>query len=65
MIAMETDEKISNFFKSLFANYQQVLEIKMKGSDFVFDYVGGLTIICLWGEDEVSPLSDVFHFATL
>lgn len=57
MIGTETEEMI--FFKSLFTNYQEVLGIKMKSSDFSFDCVVGLTII-LCGEKLKCPHSQEY-----
>ena len=39
----KTEEIIKELFKSL-PKYQEVLENKMKGSDFIFDYVERLVI---------------------
>ena len=39
MIGSDTDEVIEDLLKSLFQNYQENLEEKMRGSDFVFDGV--------------------------
>ena len=47
MISEETEEIIKEPFKSpLTTSYQEILENKMKGSDFVFDYVDGLSYLC-------------------
>ena len=39
MIGSDTDEVIENLFKSLLQRYQENLEEKMRGSEFVFDAV--------------------------
>ena len=39
MIGSGTDEVIENLFRSLLQRYQQNLEEKMRGSEFVFDGV--------------------------
>lgn len=46
MISEETEEMIKETFKSpLTTSYQEILENKMKGSNFVFDYVDGLSYL--------------------
>ena len=42
MIGSGTDEVIEDLFKSLLQRYQEGLEEKMKGSEFVFDGVNAL-----------------------
>ena len=42
MIGSETNEVIEDLFKSLLQGYQENLEEKMKGSEFVFDGVNVL-----------------------
>ena len=42
MIGSDTNEVIEDLFKSLLQRYQENLEEKMKGSDFVFDGVDAL-----------------------
>ena len=42
MIGSDTDEVIEDLFKSLLKRYQEGLEEKMKGSEFVFDGVNAL-----------------------
>ena len=42
MIGSDTDEVIEDIFKSLLQRYQEGLEEKMKGSEFVFDVVNVL-----------------------
>ena len=37
LISTETDDFINEIFKSFLKKYQEGLEIKMKGSEFVFD----------------------------
>ena len=39
MTGSDTDEVIEDFFKSLLQRYQENLEEKMRGSEFVFDGV--------------------------
>ena len=39
MIGSDTDEAIEDLFKSLLQRYQENLEEKMRGSEFVFDGV--------------------------
>ena len=42
MTGSDTNEVIEDLFKSLLQVYQENLEEKMKGSDFVFDGVNSL-----------------------
>ena len=42
MVDIETDKFIEDLFESLLQRYQEGLEEKMKGSDFVFDAVDAL-----------------------
>ena len=46
MIGIQTDEIINKALKSLLTSCQEVLENKITGSDFVFDYVDRLTFLC-------------------
>ena len=41
-IGTETSDAINELFKSLFKRYQEGLETKMKGSNFIFDRVDSL-----------------------
>ena len=45
MMGFDTNEIILKKFNSLFQRYQKGLEVSMKGSDFVFDYVESLNYI--------------------
>ena len=40
LIGTETDDIINELFESIFKKYQEGLETKMKGSEFVFDSIG-------------------------
>ena len=42
MYSWSDNKEILNLFESLLASYQEVLKYRMKGSDFIFDYVDGL-----------------------
>ena len=42
MIGTETSDAINELFKSLFKRYQEGLETKMKGSNFIFERVDSL-----------------------
>ena len=46
MIGIQTDEIINKALKSLLTSCQEVLEIKITGSDFLFDYADRLTFLC-------------------
>ena len=39
MISYQTDELIEELFQSLFSRYQIGLEISVRGSDFILDWV--------------------------
>lgn len=43
MYSWSDNKEILNLFESLLASYQEVLKYRMKGSDFIFDYVDGLS----------------------
>ena len=45
-IEITTNDKADKYFQSRFSRYQIGLEISMKGSDFVFDYVHLLYYKC-------------------
>ena len=45
MIGGDTNEIIKNLFNSILKRYQKGLEVSMRGSDFVFDYIESLNYI--------------------
>ena len=45
MMGVNTNEIIKNLFNSLLQRYQKRLEVSMRGSDFIFDYVESLNYI--------------------
>ena len=45
MIGADINEIIKNLFNSILRRYQKGLEVSMRGSDFVFDYVESLNFI--------------------
>ena len=45
MMGFDTNEIIKNLFNSLLQRYQKGLEVSMRGSDLVFDYVESLYYI--------------------
>ena len=43
MYSWSDNKDILNLFESLLTSYQELLKYRMKGSDFIFDYVDGLS----------------------
>ena len=46
MIDIETDKIVNELSESLLMNYQESLGNKIKGSNFIFGYVRGLSYLC-------------------